>query len=71
MHLEGSLKKIIHLSDVHIGADNLSIEQEDIVRTLRDPAVIEDTSDYIIVITGDTVERGNSDQFLERARRLV
>jgi 3',5'-cyclic AMP phosphodiesterase CpdA len=65
------LKKIIHLSDIHIGAENLCIEPEDIARTLRDPMVIEDPSDHVVVITGDTVERGDSEAFLERARRLI
>ncbi len=65
------MKKIIHLSDMHIGADNLSVEVEDIVRTLGDPAVIDDPSDHVIVITGDTVERGDSDRFLQRAREAL
>ena len=55
------MKKIIHLSDLHIGFSDMLERFEHIIKminSLKQPA-----NNYIIVITGDLVERGSSKNY--------
>ena len=51
------MKKIIHLSDTHLGYDGLSDRMEEIVVGMI--SKIENPRDYIVVHTGDIVEDAN------------
>lgn len=59
------MKKIIHLSDLHVGHDNLSTKLGDIVTRMifhKTPA-----SNYVVVISGDTVEDATRDGSYDEA----
>ncbi len=59
------MKKIIHLSDLHIGYKNLSQVFEDMVERIilnKIPA-----SNYVIVITGDIVDDATEDNIYKKA----
>ena len=64
-------KKIIHLSDLHIGAHGIELEERfqhiinDIINRIS-PA-----KDYIIVITGDIVDNGERRNYLFKAKKLL
>ena len=60
------MKKIIHLSDLHIGFDDLSSRFDDITNNIifaKQPA-----NEYIIVITGDIVDDATSPTHYEQAQ---
>lgn len=59
------MKKIIHLSDLHVGYGNLTGKLRDLVSRIifhKQPA-----NDYIIIITGDIVQNANKDGSFEEA----
>lgn len=58
------MKKIIHLSDLHVGFPNMS---ERLGRVVRDIVFLKEPShDYVIVVTGDLVESAfNSESYVE------
>jgi predicted MPP superfamily phosphohydrolase len=59
------MKKIIHLSDLHIGYDDCAVKFRTIVDNiafLKQPA-----RNYIIVITGDIVDNANHEEYIEEA----
>lgn len=59
------MKKIIHLSDTHIGYGDLAARMEEIVTRIifiKEPA-----HDYIVIHTGDIVESATADGAYERA----
>jgi len=59
------MKKIIHLSDIHVGHENCGERFRTIIDNitlLKQPA-----QDYIIVITGDIVENANQYDFIDEA----
>lgn len=66
------MKKIIHLTDTHIGFENLSTRMGDIVTRII--FTKEKASDYIIVHTGDIVEdatrEGSYEEALSHLNRL-
>ena len=62
------MKKIIHLSDLHIGYEKLNLKErfESIVASIifaKEPA-----EDYVIVVTGDLVEKATDPQNHEYAK---
>ena len=60
------MKKIIHLSDLHIGFEDLSSRFDEITNNIifaKQPA-----SEYIIVITGDIVDDATSPTYYEQAQ---
>lgn len=60
------MKKILHLSDLHIGFGDLSVSFQRIVRNivfLKEPA-----SNYVVVITGDLVETAFDNKNFAEAR---
>ena len=59
------MKKIIHLSDTHVGYDNLSRRMRDIVTRII--FTKENAENYIIVHTGDVVEDATADGSYEEA----
>jgi len=69
---EAVMKKIIHLTDTHIGYKDLSTRMGDIVTRII--FTKEDASDYVIVHTGDVVEDatrdGSYDEALSHFKRL-
>ncbi len=48
------MKKIIHLSDLHVGYENCGVNLEKIVNEII--AHYQPASEYVVVITGDTVD---------------
>jgi predicted MPP superfamily phosphohydrolase len=59
------MKKIIHLSDIHVGHEDCSERFRTIIDNialLKQPA-----GDYIIVITGDIVDNANHSDFIDEA----
>lgn len=59
------MKKIIHLSDLHVGYENLTTTLGDIVTRMifhKTPA-----SDYVVVITGDIVDNATKEGSYEEA----
>jgi 3',5'-cyclic AMP phosphodiesterase CpdA len=65
----GATKKIIHLSDLHIGYPDLAGRFNCIINAIilqKQPA-----HRYVIVITGDLVEDGFSDAYYAQARTLI
>ncbi len=62
---EKVVKKIIHLTDTHIGYEDLSTRMRDIVTRII--YTKENASDYIIVHTGDVVEDATSEGSYEEA----
>lgn len=60
------MRKILHLSDLHIGFRDLGARFQDVVENLI--AEMEPAEDYVVVITGDLVEKpAGTDQY-QRAR---
>jgi DNA repair exonuclease SbcCD nuclease subunit len=59
------MKKIIHLSDIHVGHDDCAEKFRTIIDNitlLKQPA-----ENYIILITGDTVENANHSEYTDEA----
>ena len=59
------MKKIIHLSDLHVGHEDCGEKLRAIIDNitfLKQPA-----ENYIVVITGDTVDNANSKEFIDEA----
>lgn len=63
------MKKIIHLSDLHIGYGDCSDNLEEIVNTII--AEYQPASDYVVVITGDTVDDANKKGVYEKVVELL
>ncbi|WP_440616288.1 metallophosphoesterase family protein [Cysteiniphilum sp. 6C5] len=59
------MKRIIHLTDTHLGYENLSSVMRDLVTRII--FTKEKASDYIIVITGDIVEDATKDGAYDEA----
>lgn len=60
-----ALKKIIHLSDIHVGHDDCSEKFRTIIDNitlLKQPA-----ENYTVLITGDIVDNANHSEFIEEA----
>lgn len=53
------MKKIIHLSDIHVGYRSMLERFQEIARNLA--ATMQPASDYVVVITGDLVEKPEDD----------
>ncbi len=66
------MKKIIHLTDTHIGFENLSTRMGDLITRII--FTKENASDYVIVLTGDIVEdatrEGSYEEALSHINRL-
>lgn len=63
------MKKIIHLSDLHLGYENLEERFRDMLARLvfhKTPA-----EDYVVVITGDLVENGSDPMQFDKARFYI
>lgn len=54
------MKKIIHLSDLHVGHDECGLRFKEIVTAIC--ATMLPASDYVVVITGDLIENAAHDQ---------
>ena len=63
------MKKIIHFSDLHIGYKNMETVFQDIVINLIDK--YQPASDYIIVITGDIVNKATKPKSYKKAKILI
>lgn len=60
------MKKIIHLSDLHVGFRDLEDRFQDLVENLI--AEMKPAADYVVVITGDLVEKPAGEDPYRRAR---
>jgi 3',5'-cyclic AMP phosphodiesterase CpdA len=63
------MKQIIHLSDLHIGFQDLEDRFQDLVENLI--AEMKPAADYVVVITGDLVEKPAGTNQYQRARRVL
>jgi 3',5'-cyclic AMP phosphodiesterase CpdA len=59
------MKKIIHLSDIHIGHDDCGAKFQIIVNHIVDK--MQPASDYIILITGDIVENAKHTEYIDES----
>ncbi|MDP4222662.1 MAG: metallophosphoesterase [Bacteroidota bacterium] len=63
------MKKIIHLSDLHVGHENCGDKFRAIIENiafLKQPA-----KDYVIVITGDIVDNANHQEYIDEAVGII
>lgn len=63
------MKKIIHLSDLHVGHEDCGVKLEKIVHEII--AQYQPASDYVVVITGDTVDDANQSGAYEKALAIL
>ena len=63
------MKKIIHLSDLHIGYDNMSDILDDMIDRLI--YLYQPASEYVVVVTGDMVDDATKTEQLETAQRQM
>lgn len=63
------MKKIIHLSDIHLGYDNLESRFEKIVEAII--FVKEPATDYIVVLSGDLVQDATIPENYVRAKSYI
>ena len=61
------MKKIIHMSDLHIGYNNFSERFHLIVNKLINEVICK-PSDFIIIITGDLVENANNSNSIKQIK---
>jgi len=65
------VKRILHMSDVHVGYSDLSDRFHKIVKNLT-KGVIGNPSEFIIVISGDLVDNANNpENYREVKERLI
>lgn len=63
------MKKIIHLSDLHVGYQDCGSKLEQIVKDIL--AKYQPVSDFVVVITGDTVDDANRDGAYEEVLAIL
>jgi 3',5'-cyclic AMP phosphodiesterase CpdA len=64
-----AMKKIIHLSDLHIGADDCGIKFRTIVENIT--LLKQPSENYIIVITGDIVDNATHSEQVDEAVEAI
>ncbi len=67
------MKKIIHLSDIHTGADDLEKEFDQVANSLIDNYLTskDGKHNYVVVITGDIVDDANDSNSFESAKKTI
>ena len=63
------MKKIIHLSDLHIGHDDCGLKFNEIVNNII--LRMQPASDYVVVITGDLIDDANVEGMREEALAAI